>query len=158
MRIGRALLRLVDWVDGAAGVFLAIIAALTFCSVVVRYGFRTVIPDGFDVGRLLLGIAVFWGIAGTAYRADHIQVDVLWSALPPGPRRFLDGFASLLTLGSLSVFAWVMFRQVLSVQQSHQTTFDLQIPIWPFYGVAWAGIALAAVLTLVRIFYPPQSD
>lgn len=158
MAKSKGLLRLVEGVEGTAGVFLAIIAVLTFASVVVRYVFHSVIPDGFDVGRQMLGIAVFWGIAGAAYRGDHIQVDMLWSAVSPRSRRVMDAFASLVTVGCLVIFAWMMFHQVLSARASNQTTFDLQIPIWPFQGLAWAGIALAAVLALVRLVRPPRSE
>jgi TRAP-type C4-dicarboxylate transport system permease small subunit len=137
-----------------AGIFLAIVAAITFVSVLFRYVFHMVLPDGFDVGRQMLGIAVFWGIAGAAYRGDHIQVDILWGALGDRSRRVLDVFSSLLTLGALAALAWMMYSQVASVWTSNQTTFDLQIPIWPFQAVAWTGLALAAVLVLVRLVRP----
>ena len=150
--------RVVRLVEGAAGLFLAFIAALTFVSVLCRYVFHTVIPDGFDIGRLMLGVAVFWGIAGAACRNDHIRVDVLWAMLPRAYRRIMDLFAMAATLAGLSVLALMSFRHVLSAQASNQTTFDLQLPLWPFYGVAWLGIALAVLLLFVRIFRPLDSE
>lgn len=154
MSLDHVLRRLVRSVEGMAGIFLAIVATITFVSVLFRYVFHTVLPDGFDVGRQMLGIAVFWGIAGAAYRGDHIQVDILWGVLGERSRKLLDVFSSVLTLGALSALAWMMYSQVESVRSSSQTTFDLQIPIWPFQAVGWAGLALAAVLVLVRLVRP----
>ncbi len=37
------------------------------------------IPDSYDFGRLLLGILIFWGIAATSYRGNHITVDLLYA-------------------------------------------------------------------------------
>ncbi len=31
------------------------------------------------MGKLLLGILIFWGIAATTYRGGHITVDLVWA-------------------------------------------------------------------------------
>ena len=46
--------------------------------------FNYAIPDSFDIGRLLLGILIFWGIAATSYRGTHITVDLVWANVGPG--------------------------------------------------------------------------
>jgi TRAP-type C4-dicarboxylate transport system permease small subunit len=134
----------------AAG-FLAIVTALTFVSVVLRYVFHWSIPDSFDLSRNLLGILIFWGIAITSYRGDHITVDLLWGALPPRAQRALDVFASAVTLAGMAAFAWAMADKVVTTRESAETTYDLHLPVWPFYLLAWSGIAVAVLLLLVRL-------
>ncbi len=45
------------------------------------------IPDSFDIGRMLLGILIFWGIAATSYRGGHITVDLIWANVGPKYQR-----------------------------------------------------------------------
>jgi len=162
MNRGAGLLRrIVQLVDAAAAVFLAIITLLTFAAVVMRYLLQMPFPGSFDVSRLLLGVAIFWGIAAAAYRKDHIQVDLFWQVLPPAGRRILDVFSDIVFAIFISVMAWMLFWQVDRVRLSRQTTFELAIPIWPFYGIAWLGIALCVLVLIARIlrgFTTPVSD
>lgn len=145
--------RIVNFVDGAAAMFLAIITALTFLTVVLRYVFNESIPGSFDIGRLLLGIAIFWGVAVAAYRKEHIQVDILWSVLPRRVQGWLNVFADIVFFGCACVFAAMFWRQTMVMLASGETTFELDVPIWPFHLVAWLGIALTAVVLAVRIIH-----
>ncbi|MCO6385543.1 MAG: TRAP transporter small permease [Aliihoeflea sp.] len=162
MTEGQGLLRrVVQLVDGAAAVFLAVITLLTFAAVVMRYVLQMPFPGSFDVSRLLLGVAIFWGIAAAAYRKDHIQVDLFWQILPPAGRRVLDVFSDIVFAIFIAAMAWMLFWQVGRVRQSGQTTFELAIPIWPFYGIAWLGIGLCLLVLIARIlrgFTTPVSD
>lgn len=133
----------------AAG-FLAVVTAITFVSVILRYLFSWQIPDSYDFGSLLLGILIFWGIAGASYRGEHITVDLAWSAAPPWLQRVMDGFADLLSLTCLVVFTWMTGTKVLSTYNDNVQTFDLRLPVWLFYFVAWIGLAAAILLLAVR--------
>lgn len=138
--------RAVEFVERAAAMFLAAITALTFVSVFLRYLFRAPLPDDFDLSRLLLGVCVFWGIACACHRGEHIQVDLLWRALPRRGRLAMDALATAVTLGFMALFAWMMLARVAATRAAGMTTFELQLPLWPFYGVAWLGLGLAVVL------------
>lgn len=153
--------RVVQLVDAAAAIFLAVITLLTFAAVVMRYLLEMPFPGSFDVSRLLLGVAIFWGIAAAAYRKDHIQVDLFWQVLPPAGRRILDVFSDIVFAIFIGAMAWMLFWQVDRVRLSRQTTFELAIPIWPFYGIAWLGIGLCLLVLIARIlrgFTTPVSD
>ncbi len=134
-----------------AAALLALVTVLTFVSVALRYVFHWSIPDSYDDARLLLGILIFWGIAVTGFRAEHITVDLLYNALPTLVRRGLDVLATLFTLGCMAAFAWAMGLKVLDVRASGEATFDTHTPIWPFYLVAWAGVAGSVLLLLIRL-------
>ena len=142
--------RFIGGAERVAGAFLAVVTALTFVSVVLRYIFNWSIPDSYDLSRNFLGILIFWGIAVTGFRGDHITVDLLWGALPPPGRRALDIAGTLFTLFCMAVFTWAMGAKVLDTLHSSEETYDLHMQVWPFYFAAWLGIAAAVLLLLVR--------
>ena len=149
--------RVITRAEWVAGGFLAFVTALTFISVVLRYIFGWSIPDSYDLSRNFLGILIFWGIAVTSYRGEHITVELLWGALPPRGRWLLDLAATLFTLGCMAVFAWAMADKVLDVAGSGETTYDLHMVVWPFYALAWLGIAGAVLLLVVRFLRQCQT-
>ncbi|MBM3596726.1 MAG: TRAP transporter small permease [Alphaproteobacteria bacterium] len=144
-----------------AAAFLAAVAAITFVSVFLRYLFARSIPDAYDVCSLLLGILIFWGIAATSYRGEHITVDLVWSVAPPRIKRALDLFAGVLTLICLATLAWMVGTKVTSTLNDNVRTFDLRMPVWIFYFVAWIGLAATVILVglrLVRTQMQPSAD
>jgi TRAP-type C4-dicarboxylate transport system permease small subunit len=142
--------RFIALIELTAAGFLAVVTALTFVSVILRYFFAWAIPDSYDLTRLLLGILIFWGIAVASYRGDHITVDLLWSAVPPPVQRAMDTFASLVTLVALTAFTWMFGLKVLGTRADNVATFDLRQPVWIYYFIAWVGLASAVVLLIVR--------
>jgi len=56
----------IDAIEWIAAIFVGLVVALTFVGVMLRYFFAASIPDGYDLGRMLLGILIFWGIAATS--------------------------------------------------------------------------------------------
>src|SRR5471032_2553638 len=147
----------IEWV--AAG-FVGLVAADIFISVLLRYFFSVSIPDGYDFGRLMLGILIFWGIAATSYRGTHITVDLVWGNVGPRQQRWIDVFATLVLLFVVTVQTWTLFDKVRGTYNDHVTTFDMHMPTWPFFAVAWAGDVSAALLIAIRtyrlIFHPEQ--
>jgi len=145
-----------------AACFIGIVAADIFISVLLRYFFNVQIPDAYDFGRLLLGILIFWGIAATSYRGTHITVDLVWANVGPRYQRFIDVFATLVLLFVVSVQTYTLFDKVIGTYNDHVLTFDLRLPTWPFFALAWAGDAAAVLLIAIRtwrlIFHPEQME
>jgi hypothetical protein len=58
----------------------------------------------------------------------------------------------------VTVQTYTLFDKVVTTRQDHVLTMDLQLPIWPFYAVAWVGDVSAVVLIAIRtwrlIFHP----
>jgi TRAP-type transport system small permease protein len=150
--------RIIDSIELTAAVFVGIVAADVFISVLLRYLFGVSIPDSYDFGRLLLGILIFWGIGATSYRGTHITVDLLWANVSPRWQRFIDIFATLVLLGVVVIHSWTLFDKVASTRADNVLTFDLRLPTWPFFAVAWVGDMSAVLLIAVRtyrlIFHP----
>src|SRR5499433_4070528 len=91
--------RFIDTIEWIAAGFVGIVALDIFLSVLLRNTLNYAIPDSFDIGRMLLGILIFWGIAATSYRGTHITVDLVWSAAGPRMKQVIDIFATLVLLG-----------------------------------------------------------
>jgi TRAP-type transport system small permease protein len=150
--------RFIDGIELIAAFFVGIVALDIFVSVMLRYFFAVQIPDSYDFGRLLLGILIFWGIAATSYRGSHITVDLLYSNVGERWQRAIDVFATLILLFVVTVQTYTLFDKVHGTYADHVLTFDLRLPVWPFYLVAWLGDVSAVLLIAVRtyrlIFYP----
>lgn len=144
--------RFIDGIELIAAFFVGIVAADIFISVMLRYFFSIQIPDAYDFGRLLLGILIFWGIAATSYRGTHITVDLVWANVSPRYQRFIDVFATLVLLFVVSVQTYTLFDKVTSTYADHILTFDLRLPTWPFFLVAWLGDVSAVLLIAVRTY------
>ena len=150
--------RFIDSIEFLAAFFVGIVAADVFVSVLLRYLFGLSIPDSYDFGRLLLGILIFWGIGATSYRGTHITVDLLWANVGRAWQRALDIFATLVLLFVVAVHSWTLFDKVADTYANNILTFDLRLPTWPFFALAWAGDVSAVFLIVVRtyrlIFHP----
>ncbi|HVZ46391.1 MAG TPA: TRAP transporter small permease [Ramlibacter sp.] len=150
--------RFIDTIEWLAAMFVGIVALNIFVNVVLRKFFSTSIPDSYDFGRMLLGILIFWGIAATSYRGGHITVDLVWAAVSRRKKRLIDVFATLVLLFVVTVQTVMLVDKVRLTWQDHVLTYDLNIPTWPFYAVAWAGdvcaVALIAIRTWRLVFQP----
>ena len=150
--------RFIDGIELIAAAFVGIVAIDIFVSVLLRYFDAVSIPDSYDFGRLLLGILIFWGIAATSYRGTHITVDLVWANAAPRWQRAIDVFATLVLLFVVAVQTYTLFDKVVSTYYANVSTYDLRIPTWPFFAVAWLGDVCAVLLIAVRtyrlIFHP----
>jgi TRAP-type C4-dicarboxylate transport system permease small subunit len=150
--------RIIHAIEWLAASFVGIVAADIFVSVVLRKFFNTSIPDSYDFGRLLLGVLIFWGIAATSYRGGHITVDLVWSAAGPRLKRFIDVFATLVLLFVVTVQTIMLFDKVRITYRDNVLTYDLNLPTWPLFLVAWLGDVSAVILIALRtwrlIFHP----
>jgi len=144
--------RFIDTIEWIAAGFVGIVAANIFIGVLLRNVFSYSIPDAFDFGRMLLGILIFWGIAATSYRGGHITVDLVWANVSPRYQRFIDVFATLVLLFVVTVQTYTLFDKVRGTYYDNVLTFDLHLPTWPFFAVAWAGDVSAVLLIAVRTY------
>ena len=70
--------------------------------------------------------------------------------------------ATLVLLFVVTVQTYTLFDKVVSTYRDNVLTFDLRLPTWPFFLVAWLGDVSAVVLIAVRtyrlIFRPELMD
>lgn len=168
-RLG-AVERFIGYTEKAAGIFLAAVTVLVFVNVMMRgvstglsrsliwitgdeaWRFVATIPEWFHLSCLMLGICVFWGIAVTSYRNDHIKVDILWEWATPSGKRAIDLFATGVMFLFMLVFCYMLAVKVRSGFYSHEATYDLRLKLWPFHLVMTVGIYFCAVLVGIRFW------
>jgi TRAP-type transport system small permease protein len=152
--------RIIDAIEWCAATFVGLVALNIFLTVVLRRFFSWQIPDSYDIGKMLLGTLIFWGIAATSYRGGHITVDLVWSTASAKWKRRIDVFATVVLLFVVAVQTIMLFDKVRATFVDHVLTYDLGMPIWPFYAVAWLGDVSAVVLIAIRtyrlVFHPEQ--
>lgn len=141
--------RLLAATETVAALFLLAIALLTAINVALRDLLSIQVPDWFDGTKMLLGIALFWGIAVATYHGSHIAVDIVWEHLRARGRRVLDAIAALFTLALLAPMAWMVWEKVLG--SGTQATMDLRLPLIWFTSVAATGAIAAALLAAWRL-------
>ena len=152
----------IDAIELIAAFFVGLVAADTFISVLLRAFFSVSIPDSYDFGRMLLGILIFWGIAACSYRGGHITVDLVWANVGPKAKRWIDVFATLVLLFVVTVQTYTLVDKVVGTYNDNVLTFDLRLPTWPFFAIAWAGDVSAVILIAIRtyrlVFYPDEIE
>jgi TRAP-type C4-dicarboxylate transport system permease small subunit len=150
--------RFIDTIEWVAAMFVGLVAANIFIAVLLRNLLSTAIPDAYNFGQFLLGILIFWGIAATSYRGTHITVDLIWSNVGPRMQRFVDVFATLVLLFVVTVQTYTLYDKVATTRADNVLTFELHVPVWPFFALAWAGDVSAVLLIAIRtyrlLFYP----
>ena len=159
-RQSNAMDRFIDGIELVAAFFAGLVALDIFISVMLRdvssalhrYIPVLQIPDSYDFGRLLLGILIFWGIAATSYRGTHITVDLVYANVGVRLRRVIDVFATLVLLFVVTVQTYTLFDKVKGTFADHVLTYDLRLPVWPFFLVAWIGDVSAVLLIAVRTY------
>jgi TRAP-type C4-dicarboxylate transport system permease small subunit len=138
-------------VDYLAAAFMFLVALGTLVAVVGRKLFGWSPPDYFDLARLALGIAIFWGIASACYRNGHILVDVLYEYLDARNRLKLDIAATAIVVLFMAGLAVMTGDAVLGAKAGNVQTAELRLHVWIFYAAAGAGVAAGFVLALVRL-------
>ena len=144
--------RFIDSIEWVAAFFVGVVALNTFLAVFMRKFFSVTIPDYYNFGQFLLGILIFWGIAATSYRGTHITVDLIWDIAKPRAKRLIDVFATLVLLLVVSVQTIMLFDKVVATKAQNVLTYDLHLPTWPFFALAWLGDVSAVILIAVRTF------
>jgi TRAP-type C4-dicarboxylate transport system permease small subunit len=150
--------RFIDGIELIAAIFIGIVASLVFVTVMLRNLFSIDVPDGYELGQMLLGILIFWGIAATSYRGTHITVDLIWANVDKNWQRIIDIFATLVLLFVVAVQTYTLFDKVSTTYAANVLTFGLRVPHWPFFLLAWLGDAAAVLLIAIRtyrlVFHP----
>ena len=140
------------WVERIAGVMLGAVTILVVASAVGRYGLARPVPDAFDLSRLMLGVAIIWGLAGLGFSGAHIKVDILAAALGPRARRAVNAFAWAVLALFTALLIWKIWGRVVNTYYGGETTMDLRLPHWPFVGAIWLGLVAALIATLWRLW------
>jgi TRAP-type C4-dicarboxylate transport system permease small subunit len=143
-----ALNRIVDLIVAAVRLVCIVLTIALFTIVVVaviaRYGLGQAVSWTEEVPRYLLIWVSFLAGAVCVLKREHVAFDLLFYALPKGPRRVL----ALVLGGLIAGFGWVMFRYGIVFVQDFGDDLMETIP----YTNIWYYMAMPVSGFLIMVF------
>lgn len=104
---------------GIMGVSALLVFVITFLQVLCRFVLKSPLPWSTDILRLAFTYLVFWGAAWCVREKEHLNVDVVLTALPAGVRRWTEIVINLILCG---------FSSSLSISGSSSASLDGRRP------------------------------
>lgn len=139
---------------------MAVMVAMVFGNVVLRYGFNSGIAVSEEVSRWLFLWVIFMGATVAVYEKAHMGTDMLVLLLPPSVQKAVSVIAHALML----YVTWLMFEGSLA---QTRINWDVEAPVtglsmaWMFMsGLVFAvssGLIIAADLWLSITQKPARS-
>jgi len=106
------------------------------------------INGDFELVEAGMAFAIFAFIPLCQMRGGHASVDIFTSALPKRFNRVLSLIIDGLFAIVLVLIAWQLFQGTLSKQNSGQTTFLLEFPLWWAYAASLVSAVVAAIVAV----------
>ncbi len=142
----RAVGSTLNWVAVVAllGMFAVITADILSSKILNRPITATV-----DIASLLATAVAAFAVSQTILAGRHIEVDFVAARIPPGIRRVVNVFASLLSLLFFVLIVWRSFVYGYNLQALGETSLTQHIPMAPFaYGIGIACIPAVVIYAL----------
>jgi TRAP-type C4-dicarboxylate transport system permease small subunit len=140
----------------AGGVFLMMVVA--FVDVVGRKFLDQPLRGSVELTELLMLMVVFIGVALVSHDRNHVQLDLLdsavpvrWQALRERAGEFLSG---LIMLGA----GWLALTRALQAGREGELTALLRISMAPAFAIVAVLLAIAAVAHFVLALAPAAAD
>jgi len=144
-------------VIGAAAILALMLHIMA--DVVLRNSINQPVPATYEIVTNYYMVALaFVPLAWLERTGGMVSVEVINGFLGPRTRDLSDRLVALISTVIYSALAWVTFEASLKtfVSGTFVMAQSLAIPTWPAYFLPPLGFALAATVTLTRIFLPYQ--
>ena len=117
-----------DLLKSAGAVALTLMMLLTVVDVTGRF-FKHPIFGSVELVGFLAVIVIAAAMPHTYKINGHVGVEILTRLLPRKTRLLIDLFTRSLTLILFSLAAWQMFAYTRDMQQAHEVSMNLEIPL-----------------------------
>ncbi|WP_208351764.1 TRAP transporter small permease [Pseudaestuariivita rosea] len=168
-RVGRGIEAIARWFAYAGGLILAFLAIMTVVSILGRAIFEQNIPGDYEMIEHGCALAVFFFLPLCQLKRGHVTVDILVDAFPSRIKAFFGFLGDLLIAIAAVVITrqfWLGFgekfpfgsdglRDALGMGYRPffpETTYELEIPIWSLYGVAWIGALFFSIVSVYTVW------
>jgi TRAP-type C4-dicarboxylate transport system permease small subunit len=122
--------------------------ALIFVDVFMRYLFSAPIPGGFEIVQFMLALLIFTALPLVTWAEGHIVVSI-FEKFFVGKRGVVQKVGVLIvSIASLLLIAFLMWRQALSLHASQQITGFLE---WPIFPIAYVMCALTLIAVGIQV-------
>ncbi|MEI4488752.1 TRAP transporter small permease [Frigidibacter sp. MR17.14] len=133
-----------------AGVSLVLMMALVFIAVVLRYAFGLPLLGVNEIVQLLSVAVVMLALPSCTAEGAHVGVDILDRRIGRWGRYAGDLLSRALSVWVISVLVGRAVLKALDAREFGDATNMLQLPIWPFYAMLAAGMALCVAILVVQ--------
>ncbi len=145
----------VEWavrvLTGLSILALALVLAVTFIGVIMRYVFSAPILGSNEIIQLASVALVMLAMPLATQQDIHIRVDVFDTHIG-AIGRFAGDLLSRLVAGFiLVILAWRSWAKMIDAAEFGDATNMLQIPLWPFFGLLALGAALYVIVLALQI-------
>jgi TRAP-type C4-dicarboxylate transport system permease small subunit len=143
--------RVLQTVSKVVMFFMALFVAV---DVIGRYVFNRPFKGSSDLVELMMGIAVFFGMAYCAQQDGHTRVDVIFGHLPMRVQAYLEAVTFAASLFIYILITWQLGTRVWYsiVEPGRGTVTDmLRIPHMPVIALAVLGSAILCLELLIRV-------
>lgn len=135
----------------AAGISLLFMVVLIAAGVVLRFAFALPILGINEIVQLTSVAVVMLALPWATAEGAHVRVDVLDHAIGRTGRFAGDVLSRGLSAFVLSVLVWRAGLKALDAARYGDATNMLALPIWPFYAILAAGMALCVAVLLGQL-------
>lgn len=154
-RLNRTLAELCGW--------LLIVVVLFMVVDLVSRGFSHPLYGVSELAMFSMIAIVYLGLSHAEEHDSHIRVELLTDKLEGAPARWLHGFISALSLVTVAIVVWAVWRNAMDAWQSHQAIAGPRpILIYPIKFVMFAALLLYAVQLCRNLLSqrrsPPRRD
>lgn len=130
------------------GIMLAGMMLLTALDVIGRFTLQHPIKGTQELSAVMLVLVVFFGVAYTARKKEHVRVELLLMYLRPKTRQVLDVISGLISLALVAGIAYQGLVQMETQKERFLTTTLLEMPLWPFALLLSFGALLLTLIVL----------
>lgn len=126
---------------------------LVTADVFMRRALNQPIFGAYEVGKVLLVIVVFCGVAYVMSVKGHVVVDTLVRLYPKSLQRVVTAFAYLLSLIIVALISWQSVVYGMDMVRVGETSVLLRILVSPFIFIVAFGSAILFLVILVQFIY-----
>lgn len=147
----RAIDRTNEWVGRIVALGILLMVAIVSYEVVMRYGFRAPTVWATELITFVFAGYIFLGAGYTLLHRDHVNMDIVYSRLPPRGQALLD----VLTAGFVFIYCWLLittgWETAWSALQTGRTTgTDWNPPLFPAAVLLPVGAALLLLQAIAK--------
>lgn len=133
------------------GVFLLAAVAITLVSVTGRYGFSSPVTGDYELVEITCAVGTFLFFPYTQAMNGNLTAEFFTSGLPWRWRRALDIIHDAIFASVAALLAWRLGIGLADKFRSGDASIMIHIPLWWAYCVAVAGMALLALVCVLRV-------
>lgn len=141
---------IIHFANRVGTIILLFMVLLLGFNVILRYLINRPIKGSVEMEEFLLVILVFFGVAYTAIKKQHIRVDLLISRLPESFQPVISSVTSALSVGLCVVVTWQTAVYAQTRWASSAESIILHLPLFPFILATALGCALLGLAMLVE--------